>query len=464
MDPTQPKHFHLVGIGGAGMSGIATVLLEAGHTVTGSDISTSRTVARLRRHGARIAIGHDAANVDGAQAVVYSTAIPPDNVELEIARAKGLPLLHRADMLAQLMQGRDTIAVAGTHGKTTTTSMLGVIFAAAGRDPTLVVGGEIRELGTNARLGQGRDFIIEACESDRSFLKYSGCSQVITNIEADHLDNHGDLEGVCRSFEEFMQLARPDGFVVINADSPCLVETASRVSRPMVRVGLGADVNVGARNIHLRECCSEFDLLLDGVEAARMELNVPGEHNVSNALAASAAALQSGVDLGVVRRALRSFRGARRRFEIVACRGNTLLVDDYAHHPTELRAVLRAARRGWGKRLLAIFQPHLYSRTRFLLDDFAHAFQDADVVFLTDIYASREQGRGCISIEALYERMRECAPDKQVVLVPEKERLAPLVLETAGDQDMILTLGAGDVRDVAEQIAALWKQEGSGGQ
>ncbi len=454
---TEKKRFHLVGIGGAGMSGIATVLLESGHVVTGSDISYSRTLERLQRLGAKVSVGHDAANVDGAQAIVYSTAIPADNVELEMARRKGLPLIHRAEMLALLMQGRDTIAVAGTHGKTTTTSMLGMIFAAAGRDPTLVVGGEIRELGTNARLGRGKDLIIEACESDRSFLNFHGCSQVITNIEADHLDNLGDLQGVCRSFEEFMRLARPDGFVAINADSPHLIETASHLGRPVVYYGLSADAAVRAENLSGRECHAEFDLVLEGRNAGRVVLCVPGEHNVSNALAATAAALQAGLDLETIREALQSFQGARRRFEIIAQHGDTLLVDDYAHHPTELRAVLRAARTGWNKRLVAIFQPHLYSRTRLLLDSFAHAFGDADLVILTDIYASREQGQGGIDIRELYDRLRECEPDKQVLLVPEKHSIAGSVLELAGEDDMILTLGAGDIRDVAEEIAAAWK-------
>jgi UDP-N-acetylmuramate--alanine ligase len=452
MGSEQRPHYHFVGIGGAGMSGIATVLLEMGYRITGSDLADSIVLQRLRGLGAEIAIGHSAENVDGADRLVYSTAIPEDNVELATAQDKGIRLFHRAEMLTELMSGRATIAVAGTHGKTTTTSMIGVAFTRAGLDPTLVVGGDIRQFGTNARLGQGPHLIMEACESDDSFLRFRGCSQVITNIEPDHLDRHGCVEKICESFEAFMGLVPPEGFLVVCADSERLMDVARRVGHSLTTYGLSPEAEVSAAEVRLEGCNSSFDLRLGGRSAGPVLLQVPGRHNIQNALGAIAASLKAEMGLEMIKAALGEFSGARRRFDLLGEVRGALVVDDYAHHPTEIVATLRAAREGFGRRIIAVFQPHLFSRTRLLLNDFAGAFREADEVIITDIYAAREAGQGGIDGHELYERVREEEPGKSVEYVANKDDIVPLIAERVGPGDMVLTLGAGDVRTVAERL------------
>jgi len=448
-----PKpHYHFVGIGGAGMSGIATVLLEMGCRVTGSDIAETPATTRLRGLGADITIGHRADNVDGADSLVYSTAIPRDNVELAIARSKGLPLLHRAEMLARLMEGRHTIAVAGTHGKTTTTCMIGIVFTRAGLDPTLVIGGDIRQLGTNARLGRGEHLIMEACESDNSFLHFQGASEVITNIEADHLDTHGCMEKICESFQAFMGLVPPEGFLIVCADSPHLMDVARRVDHPVTTYGLSPEAEVTARDLRFDGATSAFRACVREDEVAEIRLSVPGRHNVQNALGAIAACLQSGIELDTIRDGLAEFCGARRRFEVLGEINGALVVDDYAHHPTEIKATLRAARDGFQRRIVVIFQPHLFSRTRLLLDGFAGAFAEADEIIITDIYASREAGQGGIDGRDLFERVRQNEPGKPVHYIADKDEIAPRVAALVAPQDMVITVGAGDVRVVAERL------------
>ncbi len=452
---------HLVGIGGVGMSAIAAVLLEMGCTISGSDIRATRRTESLARAGARIAIGHDAANLGAAAVVVYNTAIPDSNPELRAARERGLPVLHRADMLAEIVRDRSTIAVAGTHGKTTTTSMLSVIFADAGQDPTIVVGGDVKQFGVNGRLGHGPWAIVEACESDRSFLKLTPCSQVITNVEAEHLDVLKDMTSVVRAFHDFMAAADPAGFVVGCYDCPVVRRLMGELPGRYVTYGLVDEADLSAREIALNGRGSSFTLLRGGSPVGHVRLQVPGTHNVQNALAALAASEAAGIRVEGAIETLSRFIGAERRFDIIDEVDGILIVDDYGHHPTEIKATLAAARAGFpDRRLVAVFQPHLYSRTQLFLEEFGAAFRDADVIVLTEIYAAREAPRDDISGRHLYEAVRRNEAAKAVTYIPDKRDIAAHLSETVRSGDTVITIGAGDIREVAHELAAVMVAQG----
>jgi UDP-N-acetylmuramate--alanine ligase len=436
------------------MSAIAAVMLEMGYVVSGSDIRATHRIDRLGRAGARVGIGHAPEHLDGARTVVYNTAIPESNCELVLARRRGLRVLHRAEMLAELTAGKHRIAVAGTHGKTTTSAMLSVIFTEAGLSPTFIVGGDIKQFGVNGRLGRGEHAIFEACESDGSFLHFLPCSQVITNIEAEHLDVHGTMAELVDQFRRFMGGAARDGFLVGCADCPNVSALMASLDRPCITYGLSDGAQFSATELSLNGQRSSFELLREGEPLGRIELCVPGRHNVLNALAAVAASSACGVDLEQVRTSLAGFAGAVRRFDVIDEVDGILIVDDYGHHPTEIACTLEAARSGFpGRRIIAVFQPHLYSRTKLFLSRFADVLSLADHVIVTDIYAAREAPPGNVSGEDLWRALRQQAPAVPAEYIPHNEDVAARLRELARPGDMVMTVGAGDIREVAQQLA-----------
>ena len=448
---------HLIGIGGAGMSGIARILLARGAEVSGSDLKDSLPVIALRALGARVEVGHQAENIGDARTVVFSTAIREDNPELEEARRRGLLVLRRAEALAALMQGSTGVAVAGTAGKTTTTSMLTVILQAAGRDPSYAIGGDLNEPGSNAHHGTGELFVAEADESDGSFLLLSPFGAVVTNVEADHLDHYGSAEAIHCAFGSFVAAVDERGFVVCCADDPGAVraaEAARAAGRRVVTYGFAADASVRIDSIHLVGERSAFELVATGRRLGVVRLGVPGRHNAANAAAAAAAAIELGVGFAEVADALATFTGVRRRFEDKGRAGGVRVVDDYAHHPTKVRAVLTAARPVVpdGGRLVAVFQPHLYSRTSHFAADFGAALGLADIVVVMDVYAAREDPVPGVT-GALVADAVPLPPDR-VHFEPSWSAVPDLVAGLVQPGDLVLTVGAGDVTMLGPEILA----------
>ncbi|MFQ5906689.1 MAG: UDP-N-acetylmuramate--L-alanine ligase, partial [bacterium] len=385
------KHIHFVGIGGIGMSGIAEVLINMDYTVTGSDLKESAITERLSSLGAKISKGHSALNIENADVVVYSSAVKPDNVELQAARSRQIPIIPRAEMLAELMRMKYGIAVSGTHGKTTTTSMIARILTEASLDPTIVVGGKLRSLDTSARLGAGEYLVCEADESDRSFLKLSPTISVITTLEEEHMESYGSLEGVLDTYVEFANKVPFYGCVVLSIDEKNLQRILSRIERRCITYGVKTQADVRAKDVAFEGFGSRYVFHSNGEEVGEITLKVPGLHNVYNSLAACTVGLELGVDFSVIRESLAQFRGVRRRFEMKGEVRKVTVVDDYAHHPTEIRVTLEAARRAWQGRIVVAFQPHLYSRTSELAASFGSSFGNADVVVVTDVYGAREE-------------------------------------------------------------------------
>jgi UDP-N-acetylmuramate--alanine ligase len=446
--------FHLVGIGGAGMSGIARLLLSRGAVVTGSDARESPVLGELRRMGARVAVGHQAENVAGAARVIYTAAAKADNPELQEAERRGLEMTSRAAMLGELMDGTASIAVAGTHGKTTTTGMIAAIFDAAGADPTVLIGGDLPALGGNARAGQSPYFIAEACEAFRSFHELRPLVAVVTNVEADHLDTYGSLEGVIESFGQFVSQIRPTGAVILCWDDPNIRRLLPHLTCRQLRYGLEDGAELTAVDVDLERAMPRFHPRWRGGLMGEFELGVPGRHNVLNALAALGVALEVGLPLDAVREGLRGFRGAGRRFEYLGEAAGILVVDDYAHHPTELAATLAAARQALRRPITAVFQPHLFSRTQQLMEEFAGSFGDADRVIVCDIYPAREAPIPGVTAELLAERIQAREPGKEVRCISPKEQVAELLANELHPGEAVLTLGAGDIRAVGEALIA----------
>ncbi len=451
----QPgDRIHLMGVGGVGMSALAAVLAVRGFAVTGSDCSEGLRVQHLREVGVRVSVPQVAGGAGDADVVVVSTAIPADNPELAEARERGLPIYHRSHLLAAIVDGMQKVAVSGTHGKTTTTSMLATILLECGRDPLVVVGGDAANLGANYHVGSEPLAVFEACESDRSFLRYGPCSEVITNVEADHLDQHGTFGSVCEAFEQFIDLVPGDGFLAYGTESAELAEIARSSRGRLIPFGLGGDVELGADEIEFRPWGVGFRLLVGERPVGRTELEVPGEHNVRNALGALAAARALGLEMADALAALEQFHGVGRRFELIGEFSGALVVDDYAHHPTEVAATLATARRGWPeRRLVAIFQPHLYSRTRDFMDEFARALAAADVVVIADIYGAREEPIEGVHAADLARAVLRLAPTREVRFIPEKQEIVDAVRRLVQPGDLVLTIGAGDIREVAEEVA-----------
>ncbi len=450
---TSRKHrVHFVGIGGMGMSGIAEVLLTLGFPVSGSDLAASETTERLARMGADVSLGHHADRITPkTDVVVISSAVKFSNPEVMRARALKIPVIPRAEMLGELMRMKCSLAVAGTHGKTTTTSMLGHVLAEAGLDPTLVIGGKVKGLGSNARLGQGDYLVAEADESDGSFLLLPPHLAIVTNVDREHLDHYGSVERVHDAFVQFVNSVPFYGLAVLCIDSVAVRALLPRVRKRFITYGLAGDADLAAVHTRVSREGTRFDVLERGRWIGEIRLRMLGRHNAQNALAVIAAACELGVSFETTAAALASFEGIHRRFEVKGEVGGVTVVDDYGHHPEEVKATLRAARESYGGRLVAVFQPHRYTRTRDLFDDFVTAFDDADLLVLTEIYAAGEDRIDGCTGEALFEAFRRRG-HADVRFVAERGAIAASLLPHLRGGDMIVTLGAGDVHKVGDDL------------
>ncbi|HEU0154274.1 MAG TPA: UDP-N-acetylmuramate--L-alanine ligase [Arenimonas sp.] len=450
---------HFIGIGGVGMSGIAEVLVTLGYQVSGSDQNESPATRRLLALGASIHRGHVAANITGADVVVVSSAIRADNPELVAARSERIPVVPRAEMLAELMRFKRGIAIAGTHGKTTTTSLVASVLSEGGLDPTFVIGGQLLSAGANARLGKGQWLVAEADESDGSFLRLNPLVAVVTNIDADHLENYGgDFERVKAAFNEFLHRLPFYGLAVLCVDDAEVAALAAETPRHLVTYGIDQPADVTARDVRQDGACMRFTLHLPESAPQAVTLNLPGRHNVLNALAAAAIGWQLGVEPRAIAAALEKFQGIGRRFnlkgELDFGRGKALLVDDYGHHPKELEAVFAAARGGWpSRRLVVAFQPHRYTRTRDLFDDFAAVLSSADAVVLTDVYPAGEAHIAGADAKALARAIR-ARGRLDPVLAGAARELPNVLADVLADGDLLLVMGAGDIGHVAAELAA----------
>ena len=445
------RRIHFVGIGGIGMSGIAEVLHNLGYAVSGSDIRESENTRRLASLGIEVSIGHRAENVGEADVVVRSSAVARDNVELVAARQRLIPVIQRAEMLAELMRMKYGVAVAGTHGKTTTTSMVASVLARGGLDPTMVIGGRLNALGTNARLGQGDFLVAEADESDGSFLELSPTIAVVTTIDAEHLDYYRDLSHIQDTFVEFINKVPFYGLAVLCLDQENIQNLLPRVEKRFVTYGLGTQADFLARDIAFKGMTSEFLVSWKGQTLGPIQLRVPGLHNVYNALAATAVGWDLQIHFSAVQAALGEFSGVNRRFQILGEPKGILVVDDYAHHPAEIQATLNAAKSGFGRNVIAVFQPHRYTRTQALVHQFATAFYQADRLFVTAIYPAGEQPIPGVQGEQIAERVKEHG-HKSVSYIPAKEDLVDAVTAAAHSGDIVLVMGAGDIWKVGEEI------------
>jgi UDP-N-acetylmuramate--alanine ligase len=454
------RRIHLVGIGGSGMSGIAEVLLNLGYGVSGSDVKESDVIARLRALGAHVVIGHKAESVEGADVVVASTAIREPNPEIARARKQGIPVIPRAEMLAELMRIKYSVAVAGAHGKTTTTSMVGDILAHGGLDPTVIVGGRLHAVGAHARLGQGQFVVAEADESDGSFLLLSPTVVVITNIDEEHLDYYPDLEAVRAAFQTFANRVPFYGTVILPSDDPGAAPLRAGVKRRVVSYGFAGDAEFRGSDLTTDARGSRFRIRVGGRDEGWIEVKVAGRHNARNALAALTAGWELGIPIATIREALREFAGVSRRLETRGEWGGILWVDDYAHHPTEIRAALDALRVTHGRRIVAVFQPHRYSRTRALLQQFATCFAGAAVLVLLPIYPANETPLPGITSELVADAITN-ADGIDVRLARSFEEAATVARGVLKPGDLLATIGAGDVyrvgellRDVNEKVRA----------
>jgi UDP-N-acetylmuramate--alanine ligase len=454
------RKVHFVGIGGIGMSGIAEVLLNLGYRVTGSDLAESDTTHRLQTLGAEIFFGHRAENLREADVVVTSSAVRRDNPEVLAAHGRLIPVIPRAEMLAELMRMKYSIAVAGTHGKTTTTSMIATVLAHGGLDPTAVIGGKLNAFGSNAKLGQGDLLVAEADESDGSFLRLTPTIAIVTNIDPEHLDHYRNLEEIQTAFLEFINKVPFYGLSVLCLDQENVQALIPRVSKRFVTYGLTTQSNYRATDIAFQGLCTTFRAFADDREQGQICIRMPGLHSVYNALATMATAFELEVGFGVIQEALESFSGVQRRFQIKGEWGGVMVVDDYGHHPTEIKATLSAAKSGWERRTVVVFQPHRYTRTRDLFREFLTAFNQADVLFLTGIYAASEDPIPGVKVEDLGEGIKEHG-HKDVTLVPDKGQVAEQVFPRLRPGDMVITLGAGDVWKVGENLIQKLKEKES---
>ena len=450
---------HFVGIGGSGMSGIAEVMLSLGYAVQGSDLKANKQTRRLEEQGATVFIGHAKGHVSNADAVVVSSAVDETNPEVLAARGLRLPVVQRAEMLAELMRFRYSIAVAGTHGKTTTTSLIASVLAEGGLDPTFVIGGRLKSADANARLGQGDYLVAEADESDASFVHLKPMLAVVTNIDADHMSTYeGSVDRLRDGFVEFLHNLPFYGLAVLCIDDPGVREVLGRVGRSVVTYGFDKTADVRAENLVFEAGITRFDVRRGDKPALSISLRLPGRHNVQNALAAVAVAEELAIADDSAVRALESFEGIDRRFqtlgEIETAAGQILMVDDYGHHPTELAATLSAARSGWPeRRVVLVFQPHRYSRTRDLMDDFAQALSDADVLVLLDVYAAGEAPIAGADGRAIARAVRSRGA-VEPVFVETLDELVPVLEDLLRDGDLLLTTGAGDIGGFAQTLPA----------
>jgi len=438
------RRIHFVGIGGIGMSGIAEVLLNLGYEISGSDLVSTEITQRLDEMGAAIHRGHEASHIGNADVVVTSTAVRPDNPEVLAAHRRNIPVIPRAEMLAELLKMKFSIAVSGSHGKTTTTSIVAMLLAHGGLDPTMVIGGKLASIGGNARLGDGEVIVAEADESDGSFLKLSPCLAVITNIDREHLDYYRDLEEIREAFLSFANIVPFYGSTILCLDDVHTREILTRIKRKVVTYGLGAQADYRAQDVVFSGASSRFSLFFRDILLGTIKLNVPGLFNVYNALAAIAVAREMDLTFPVIREGLQHFTGVQRRLEVRGEAQGITMVDDYGHHPTEIRATLAAARQVWTGRIIVVFQPHRYTRTQALFQEFLTAFTDADSLIVTDIYPAGEEPIPGVSSEALCEAIRR-AGHRDAVHLSSFDAIADHLSEVARQGDVILTQGAGSV-------------------
>ena len=445
------QHIHFVGIGGIGMSGIAEVLLNLGYKVSGSDLRESDTTQRLRSLGGDIMIGHRAENIAAPHVVVISSAVKQDNVEVQAARARQVPVIPRAEMLAELMRLKYAVAIAGAHGKTTTTSLVATLLAAGGVDPTVVIGGKLNSLGSNAKLGQGEFLVAEADESDGSFLKLTPTIAVVTNIDAEHLDYYKDINEIKDAFLAFINKVPFYGVSILCLDQKHIQSLIPKVQKRYVTYGMSSQADYPAQDVQLLPLGSRFRVVNHAGDLGWFDLSVPGLHNVSNSIAAIAVARELEIDVETVRKALREFSGVQRRFQVKGEAKGVLVVDDYGHHPTEVRATLAAAKAVPGRRVVCVFQPHRYTRTKHLLEEFFTAFNEADAVVIMDIYAAGEQPIPGVTAEAVCNGIKGYG-HKDVRHVAGKDAVIEHLLGNLRPGDLLLTLGAGDVWKLGEAV------------
>jgi UDP-N-acetylmuramate--alanine ligase len=447
----KTRHIHFVGIGGIGMSGIAEILLNLGFTVSGSDLERSPITERLAGRGAKIRIGHAARNIAGCDVVVVTSAVGASNPEVAAAREKGIPVIPRASMLGELMRFRTGIAVAGAHGKTTTTSLAGAVLQEAGCDPTIIVGGRVKSLKTNVRLGAGELLVAEADESDGSFVRLTPVFAIITNIDAEHLDFYGTLDAIYDAFVKFSRSIPFYGAVICCIDDPKVRTILPRIDRRIVTYGTSAEAEVRGELLKSGPDGSRFSYTVKGKRRGRLHLRVPGFHNVLNALGVCALAEELDIEHRHLKAAFAGFEGVARRFEIKGERGGVLFVDDYGHHPTEIAATIRTARESFRRRVVVVFQPHRYTRTRDLHEKFGGAFREADEVFITDIYPAGERPIKGITAELIYHAvMREGKP--RVSYLPGWDNLKATVRDSIRPGDIVITLGAGNIYRLGEEL------------
>ncbi|MBK9247768.1 MAG: UDP-N-acetylmuramate--L-alanine ligase [Ignavibacteria bacterium] len=451
---TTVTNIHFVGIGGIGMSGIAEILVSQGFTVSGSDAVQSESTDYLATIGAKIIIGHAPSNIDSAEVVVYSSAVNVlENPETLEAINRKIPLIRRAEMLAEVARLNYCLAIAGTHGKTTTTSMCGLVLMKAGIDPTVLVGGRLRGLGgTNARLGKGKWTVVEADEYDRSFLQLSPTIAIINNVEAEHLDIYGSLDEVKNAFVEFANKTPFYGFTAVGLDDTGVKDILPRITKKIVTYGISPHADIRATNITAENRSTHCTVIANDIPLGELTINIPGIHNIKNALAAVTVGLQLGIEYDVIRQAIAEFSGVYRRFEIKGEFDGVLIVDDYAHHPTEVRATLSAARAGWkDRRIVCVFQPHTYTRTRDFLKEFGQSFDDADVLVVLDIYAAREKPIEGLTGESIAKAARQSG-HKNVRYCQSKEEATEFLQTFVREGDLLLTLGAGDVWKITNHL------------
>ena len=448
------QHIHFVGVGGIGMSGIAEVLLNLGYQVSGSDVKESEVTRRLAALGCEISYGHRKENVREADVVVVSSAVRKGNPEVEVAEQRLIPVIPRAEMLAELMRMKVGIAIAGTHGKTTTTSLIATVLAAGGLDPTVVIGGRLNSIGSHARLGQGDFLVAEAVESDGSFVKLMPTIAVVTNIDADHLDYYSGIDEIKEAFLGFLDKLPFFGLAVLCLDHPNVQSLIPRLKKRFTTYGLTTQADYQAKEIVFEEFSTTFDVLHQRKEVGRLRLQMPGLHNVYNALATVATAFEFDIPFRIVQESLGDFKGIQRRFQTKGEKKGILVVDDYGHHPVEIMATLKAARSGWKRRVVVVFQPHRYSRTQALFKEFLSAFYDADVLVLTDIYPAGEDRIEGVEAKNLFEGIREYG-HRDVTYIPTKKEIAAHLLRILKPGDLVMTLGAGDITQISDELLNL---------
>ena len=461
------RHAHFVGVGGIGMSGLAEILRTLDFDVSGSDLKPNEITRRLETMGVRIDVGHRAENVEKADVVVYSSAIAKTNPEIARARALEIPIISRAEMLAELMRVKYCVTIAGSHGKTTTTSLVATVLRAAGLDPTVVVGGQVNALGSNARLGAGDLFVAEADESDGSFLRLTPTIAVITNIDAEHLDHYGTHENVKEAFVQFANKIPFYGLGVLCMDHPHVQEILPRVERRHVTYGTSRQADYRASNPRFEGLSTRFDVHRRSEPLGEFVVKMPGAHNILNALSVIAVSDELEIPLNVTRDAISSFHGVQRRFTVVAqptitrgeTRGDVMIIDDYGHHPAEIEATLDAAQRGFARRVVVAFQPHRYTRTQSLFTDFTRAFNKADIVVMTEVYAAGETPIEGANGSALAQAIRAHG-HHAVEYVADKKKVTAKLLEIVRPGDIVIALGAGDINASARELAAALDAEG----